>query len=999
MFRFSAILAVLFCGAVLRAETTLSFTLDDNYMTSAGVFRADGSLIRTLWRKVRYAPGSHTSVWDGKTDSGTDAPAGTYRFKVIYHNIDYTWEGVIGNTSSRFNGVIRRGFIPITDMATDGTNLYSALSYNEGQSQVHVSTTADPNQLTFAIPPSICTTMGHVASDGELYYMANTGGGFDGGYNATFIIARRVSDNAIHGFGTGVSLCLQRFPGGGNCYIEHLFTSCINVIQGKANPPTGLTVQKNGPFLAVAQGNLNEVRLLDKTTGAPVSTISVTSPRKIAFAPNGDLWVISGTTVRRFEAVSLGSTSDPVTTITGFARPESVSVHPSDDNVVLVADGGSSQQVKAFDSSGNPLWTYGTPGGGYADDPTISETKLGFIANRTFVTALADGSFWVSDPRNNRSLHFTANREFIEQIHYIPASYVATCDPNQPTRVIGGDWFEYEVDYKKPLQPGDPMAQGGSGVWKLKKNWGIGAPADLIGSGSFQGLHTVVTLGNGRTYGLAWNFKSGKHALVELPATGNLRMTGIEFPFNRTLYANGDTRLFTYTSPHQIITQQNLTGFDGSNNPVWGPSVEIAKHTGGARHGGAFAGPAGPRFPITSSNLMISFNSAVTSTGRHLGGVEIGSTSWKWLASPSVEKAYYETYEGQDGTFSNGNGVQYAGNQVHALDRNIIYGYHGEFYNGGQANQFMHFRDDGLFLGQFGTASNAARKEANYGQGGNSFSLSMVKVDGETYFWHNDESNHGGVHRWRLTGANNVRELSAEGPSGGTIDLGASSTTVPVQIKDNADASGIEPKGAWTVSTTSGRYGENHLHDGNTDKGSKSVRITPTIPVEGWYEVYAWWGAHANRSSRTPIDINHLDGTSTVVVDQRHVSTGSRWNLLGVHRFSAGTAGNVVVRNDGTDGYVFADAFKFVYDESRTKRDAEPAPPAPGLTVTESEVKIGILTSPGRQYRLSSSTSLNGPWIYRPDGDLEGDGNYQEVILPRFHPAEFFRYSVEVGGW
>src|SRR6218665_1235840 len=93
MFRFPAILAVLFCGAVLRAETTLSFTLDDSYMTSAGVFRSDGSLIRTLWRKVRYAPGAHTSAWDGKTDSGADAPAGTYRFKVIYHNIDYTWEG------------------------------------------------------------------------------------------------------------------------------------------------------------------------------------------------------------------------------------------------------------------------------------------------------------------------------------------------------------------------------------------------------------------------------------------------------------------------------------------------------------------------------------------------------------------------------------------------------------------------------------------------------------------------------------------------------------------------------------------------------------------------------------------------------------------------------------------------------------------------------------------------------------------------------------------
>ena len=912
-----------------QADTRLSFTLDDSYTTSAGVFKADGTLIRTLWSKIAYAPGAHSYTWDDKNDAGETVPsADTCTFKIIYHNIDYTWQGVIGNTSTTFNGNIRRGFIPIVDMTTDGANLYSALGYNEGQSQVHLSTAAEPNTLTFSIPPSICTTMGFVVSDGINYYMANTGGGFDAGHNASFIIARKVADNSVVTFSAGVPLALQYFPGGKNYYPEHYFPSCINVDKGKSAFPTGLAVQKNGPVLAVAHLKTNEVRLLDKVSGEKRATLAITKPRKIAFAPNGDLWVVSEKTVQRFARATLGTTSTPVTTISGFERPQSVSVHPTDDDIVLVADAGASQQVKAFNRTGTPLWTYGTLGGGYADDPTITPAKLGFIHNRTFVTAMADGSFWVSDSLNNRTLHLTAKGAYIEQILYLPASYVATSDPNVPSRVIGGDWFEFAVDYSKPLLPGDPSAAGGNRSWTLKKNWGLGVPANFKRPG-FAGLHTVVTLRNGRTYGFIRNGANGKHALVELPATGNLRITGLEFAPNTSLNANGDLHTFTYGKGTQTILRQSITGFDATGNPQWSEPVTLAVNKGGARYSGSFAGPAGPLFPVTESNLMISFNSDVKSKGMHLGAVPVGGTTWRWLASPSVPKAAYETYAGQNGTFSNGNGSQYAGNQVRVSGRNIIYGYHGEFYNGGQANQFMHFRDDGLFLGQFGTVSNNTMKEANYGQGGNSFSLSMVKVEGETYFWNNDESNHAGVHRWRLTGANNIRELTASGTPGSAISLGASVTTAPSQIIDNTAASGVTVTGKWTATTgktAKGAYGSDLLLADATDKSPQSVRFPPKIPAAGRYQVYAWWSALPNRASNTPVDIIHASGTETVNVDQRH--SGSRWILLGTYPFAAGSSGSVLIRTEGANGTVAADAVRLVYDDFQSRK----TPVAAGAT-------------------------------------------------------------------
>lgn len=91
-------------------------------------------------------------------------------------------------------------------------------------------------------------------------------------------------------------------------------------------------------------------------------------------------------------------------------------------------------------------------------------------------------------------------------------------------------------------------------------------------------------------------------------------------------------------------------------------------------------------------------------------------------------------------------------------------------------------------------------------------------------------------------------------------------------IVDNADSSGVTITGAWTPTTNPGFWDTNTFHDGNTGKGTKSVRFTPNLPTAGDYEVFFWRTASGNRATDTPVDI----------------------------AFSAGTA-----------GFVFADAVKF----------------------------------------------------------------------------------------
>lgn len=163
--------------------------------------------------------------------------------------------------------------------------------------------------------------------------------------------------------------------------------------------------------------------------------------------------------------------------------------------------------------------------------------------------------------------------------------------------------------------------------------------------------------------------------------------------------------------------------------------------------------------------------------------------------------------------------------------------------------------------------------------------------------------------------------------AGQVLTLGAVEPN-PAGLVDNADATGVALTGTWLASTaTPGFYGLDYLHDENTGKGTKSVRFTPTLETAGTYEVFARWVAHTNRATNARYDILHSGGTATVRKNQRE--NNGVWVSLGSYTFAAGTAGAVVVRNDGTDGYVIADAVRFV----------PPGGDAPAVTVFASAAR------------------------------------------------------------
>jgi hypothetical protein len=127
---------------------------------------------------------------------------------------------------------------------------------------------------------------------------------------------------------------------------------------------------------------------------------------------------------------------------------------------------------------------------------------------------------------------------------------------------------------------------------------------------------------------------------------------------------------------------------------------------------------------------------------------------------------------------------------------------------------------------------------------------------------------------------------------------------------DNADTR-VTVAGAWTPSSaSSGYYGSEYIHDGNADKGTKTVTFTPDLPASGTYEVFYSYTAATNRASNVPVTINHANGSSTITVNEQ-IDMGGDFLSLGQFSFAAGQ-GDVTVSNEGTDGFVVVDALAFV---------------------------------------------------------------------------------------
>lgn len=278
---------------------------------------------------------------------------------------------------------------------------------------------------------------------------------------------------------------------------------------------------------------------------------------------------------------------------------------------------------------------------------------------------------------------------------------------------------------------------------KLVRNWAAGIPEELSWSSAFGGLGAVRMVGSGsaqKAVGLVSILgglvivelvdATGLKVIAKLPSfmgssslepAGVLRyaVTDIQLhdgsPGVQSIYeVPYDAALGNWTLPDKADGGRLLTSYATASNKL---------HS-------SFSGTKAT-FPSTAAGDVVIFDAGTAKVesynphpnqGFHLGVVGRGNGSrFGWQASPwgfwAVDDVpsqldgvnvtlHYITNETKDGRFgANDSAINYAGSYAMVSGHSIVYGFFGEFWKDAEANQFLHFHDSGLFVGQFGTVN------------------------------------------------------------------------------------------------------------------------------------------------------------------------------------------------------------------------------------------------------------------------------------------------------
>lgn len=120
--------------------------------------------------------------------------------------------------------------------------------------------------------------------------------------------------------------------------------------------------------------------------------------------------------------------------------------------------------------------------------------------------------------------------------------------------------------------------------------------------------------------------------------------------------------------------------------------------------------------------------------------------------------------------------------------------------------------------------------------------------------------------------------------------------------------------GEWIESAAIGRYiGGGYSHDGNSEKGGKSLRFKFIARRGGDHELRLAYTPHANRATNVPVTVEIGEKKSVLKINQRQAPPiDGLFVSLGKHELQANEAVLVTISNDGTDGFVVVDAVQLI---------------------------------------------------------------------------------------
>ncbi len=619
--------------------------------------------------------------------------------KLGYNNVEYQWEGLIGNTESSWSSFRSwDGVVPsfIRSLAFIKGKAYAADGYNESGYAAAVFDEKSPNAEVTPLTKLIFNTYQHFmfsATDGKLVYF-----GFQT-YSATPSPWQGVIAFTPQGG-------YYRFPNGAafpsfpkinstfrnNGVIPPIGLPDVKVVDLSTFPSaaiTGIAVQHNGRLLATGHGqyeiqsrppvaSTNTVNLWDKMTGAAMGSLSVPNPQQMAFDTNNNLWVISGDGVndKLYEVSDVGRSNHLSTPVGDLSNPVSVSVNTITGSI-FIADGGNSQQIKEFDPKTNRIISELGRHGGYEASGSCNAT----VTNDTFwldpgpniarmhvvglnspfqswVSAADNGDLWVGDFTTSRILHFSrvgSSWKYIDRIMYLPWDYYSSVPSANPTRVFGGPsgFLEFNVDYSVPNEPGDPEQKAGKHSWQLVRNWlpcavnkdtGLDLATQMVAF-SFPGSGVVGAVLSNASHNFETLLRLNENGILTAKRMTTALSGYTAFDAHGNYYRNVRQQKGLVTSVS--VQRFRMSGPDPAGFPTWDTTAEpIGSYLADHQNGDPAPKSQRATYWPSSNGIIPMFdpdhNPDVLPghTAYHLGGLPVHGHQLAWASMPEKQIAY-----------------------------------------------------------------------------------------------------------------------------------------------------------------------------------------------------------------------------------------------------------------------------------------------------------------------------------------------------------------------
>lgn len=348
LFRLAAasFLYVVVSSAAVAGAFDISFRLDEPGQVSVGLYSNRGKLLRQLARGVKMESGEHYLSWDGLDRYGTPAPPGEYEWRLL-QTPGFTREFLVNvGTNQTFDSWPGNHGGP-TVLATDAEhNLYVGATSSEGEPHI-LKMSMDGRRKFWG--------NGVTLADDGLVSMAVVGDTLYGLF----------SDGTVDlvNAATGADMVPLKIVGNFKLRLHDLIHSLDPEAEKKPIDRRGVSpmvLSGGSDVLVVTYENQNEVRLLrPNPTSIPLlKSIQVARPGGSCVAPDGRIFVISGTTIVSLDRET-GVTKQVVNDPELFA-PTHVCYDPVNDDLLVIQHNDQFDQVKRYHvSDGKWVATYG----------------------------------------------------------------------------------------------------------------------------------------------------------------------------------------------------------------------------------------------------------------------------------------------------------------------------------------------------------------------------------------------------------------------------------------------------------------------------------------------------------------------------------------------------------------------------------------------------------------------------------------------------------------